>query len=118
MAARASVAAMFDLAAGIDEVMTLAWNGKRGDRAAFRADVQRLRAAGCDTAILLPNSFASAWLVWRARRAAALGLRRRLAVVAADARGAQARRAASTRARTIRRSCAPLACRMDRWRRC
>jgi len=65
VAARTSVAAVFDLATGIDAVVTLAWHGKRGSRSAFRADVQRLRAAVCDTAILLPNSFASAWLVWR-----------------------------------------------------
>jgi len=58
VAARASVAAMFDLAAGIDQVITLEWND---------SDVRRLREAGCDTAVLLPNSFASAWLVWRAR---------------------------------------------------
>src|SRR5687767_8436348 len=58
VAARASVAAMFDLAAGIDQVILLEKN---------RSDVHRLREAGCDTAVLLPNSFASAWLVWRAR---------------------------------------------------
>ncbi len=39
VAARASVAAVFDLATGIDEVVTLAWHGKRGSRSAFRADV-------------------------------------------------------------------------------
>jgi len=66
VAARASVAAMFHLAIGIDEVAALEWNGKRGKRAAFRTDVARLRAAACDTAVLLPNSFASAWLAWRA----------------------------------------------------
>ena len=65
VAARASVAAVFHLADGIDDVLTLEWNGKRGHAAAFRADVARLRAAGCDTAVLLPNSFSSAWLAWR-----------------------------------------------------
>ena len=67
VAARASVAAMFDLASGIDEVITLE-NGSPtvALSAEVGADVQRLREAGCDTAILLPNSFASAWLVWRA----------------------------------------------------
>jgi heptosyltransferase-2 len=66
VAARASVAAVFRLAGGIDDVLTLEWQGKRGHGAAFRADVARMRAAGCDTAVLLPNSFASAWLAWRA----------------------------------------------------
>jgi heptosyltransferase-2 len=67
VAARASVAAVFDLVPGVNEVLTLEWKGKAGARAAFRADVRRVRAAACDTALLLPNSFASAWLVWRAR---------------------------------------------------
>jgi len=67
VAARTSVAAVFDLVPGVNEVITLEWTGKTGARAAFRADVTRLKAAACDTALLLPNSFASAWLVWRAR---------------------------------------------------
>jgi heptosyltransferase-2 len=67
VAARASVAPIFELAPGVDEVLTLEWNGRRGHRRAFRGDVARIRAAACDTAVLLPNSFASAWLVWRAR---------------------------------------------------
>jgi len=67
VAARAAVAAMFERAPGVDEVLTLTWTGKRGDRSAFLADVQRLRAAACDAALLLPNSFAAAWLVRRAR---------------------------------------------------
>ena len=76
VAARASVAAVFDLAPGVDAGdHARHGQGKRASRSAFRADVQRLRAAACDTAILLPNSFASAWLVWRTRCAAALGLR-------------------------------------------
>jgi heptosyltransferase-2 len=66
VAARASVAAIFQLVEGIDEVLTLGWNGKRGHAAAFRADVARMQTARCDTAVLLPNSFSSAWLAWRA----------------------------------------------------
>lgn len=66
VAARAAVAAMFERAPGVDEVLTLTWKGKRGGRSAFLADAQRLRAAGCDAAVLLPNSFAAAWLVRRA----------------------------------------------------
>ncbi len=67
VAARASVAAVFDMVPGVNEVVTLEWRGKLGARDAFRADVARLKAAAGDTALLLPNSFASAWLVWRAR---------------------------------------------------
>jgi heptosyltransferase-2 len=66
VAARASVAAAFELAPGIDGVMTLEWNGRRGQRRAFQADVRRLRATASDTVVLLPNSFASAWMAWRA----------------------------------------------------
>ena len=65
MAARGSVAALFDLA-GVDEVVTLAWTASGAPRRVSRGRA-RLRAAACDTAILLPNSFASAWLAWRAR---------------------------------------------------
>jgi heptosyltransferase-2 len=65
VAARASVAAMFQLAPAVDDVMTLSWGGAVRDIAAFRADARRLRGAACDTVVLLPNSFASAWLaVW------------------------------------------------------
>jgi heptosyltransferase II len=67
VAARGSVAAIFQLAPGIDDVLALEWGGRRGHRQAFRGDVARIRAAACDTTVLLPNSFASAWLVWRAR---------------------------------------------------
>jgi heptosyltransferase-2 len=64
--ARGSVAPVFDLAPDVDEVLTLEWKGTRGNRPAFRADVRRVSEARCDAALLLPNSFASAWLVHRA----------------------------------------------------
>ena len=44
VAARAGVAAVFDLVPGVNEVITLEWTGKAGARTAFRADVARLRA--------------------------------------------------------------------------
>jgi len=66
VAARASVAPMFELADGIDAIVTLQWKGGVFDQAAARADIAALRAESCDVALLLPNSFASAWLVKRA----------------------------------------------------
>jgi heptosyltransferase-2 len=66
VAARASVAPVLTLAPGIDEVITLAGRGDWRDGAGRRADVRRLRAGRFDVALLLPNSFHSAWLVRRA----------------------------------------------------
>ena len=66
VAARASVAPMFELAPGLDAVLTLRWTGKLFDRGGMHHDAAVLRAAGFDTAVLLPNSMASAWLVRRA----------------------------------------------------
>lgn len=63
VAARAPVAPLFALAPHVDEVQTLQWRGAPLRRAAMRADVTALAAAGADIALLLPNSFASAWLV-------------------------------------------------------
>lgn len=56
VAARRSVAGILSLVPGVDEVITL----ERRD------DAGRLRAARADAAVLLPNSFASAWLTRRA----------------------------------------------------
>lgn len=66
VAARASVAPVFELADGVDDVVTLRWKGRVFDRAGLRADADALRGAGFDAAVLLPNSLASAWLVRRA----------------------------------------------------
>ena len=63
VAARGSVAPMFELAPGVDAVVTLRWKGKVFDRAGLRADASVLRDAAFDAAVLLPNSMASAWLV-------------------------------------------------------
>jgi heptosyltransferase-2 len=62
VAARASVAPMFELAGGLDQVITLQWKGGsrpcrgRGHRCAPRRSL--------DVAVLLPT-FASAWLARR-----------------------------------------------------
>jgi heptosyltransferase II len=63
VAARGSVAPMFELAPGVDAVVTLRWKGRLLDRGGLEADAAALRAAGFDAALLLPNSMASAWLV-------------------------------------------------------
>ena len=66
VAARASVAPMFELADGLDGVTTLRWKGGLFDRSGLNADTAALRVGSFDVAILLPNSFASAWLARRA----------------------------------------------------
>lgn len=66
VAARPAVAGVFAMVPGVDEVIVLEWNGRwrRGD--AFRSDCARLATVGAHAALLLPNSFAVAWLVKRA----------------------------------------------------
>ena len=67
VAARRAVADVFTLAPSIvDEVVTLQWDGRWWRRRTFDADATRLRELRADVAILLPNSFATAWLVSRA----------------------------------------------------
>ncbi len=73
VAARGSVASLFELAPDVDGVVTLEWKGDWRERTGLSADVARLREVGADAAILLPNSFASAWLAWRARVPRRLG---------------------------------------------
>lgn len=64
VAARGSVAALFAMVPGIDEVVTLETRADRAWRGSAR-DAARLRGQW-DTAVLLPNSFVSAWTAWRA----------------------------------------------------
>jgi heptosyltransferase-2 len=66
VAARTSVAPLFSLADGVDEVITMQWRGAPLRRRAMRRDVERVARTAADVAILLPNSFASAWIVERA----------------------------------------------------
>ena len=67
VAARRSVADIFRLAPFVDDIVTLEWNGRWQHRRPFDRDAAQLREVGADVAILLPNSFASAWLIARAR---------------------------------------------------
>lgn len=66
VAARRSVADVFHLAPAVDEVLPLEWSGKLLRLRALRADLDALRRTAADAALLLPNSFASAWMVHRA----------------------------------------------------
>jgi heptosyltransferase II len=63
VAARPAVAGLFAMAPYVDEVITLAWRGRWLDRRARAADAAALRHARASVGILLPNSFASAWLL-------------------------------------------------------
>jgi heptosyltransferase-2 len=67
VAARPSVADMFRLATAVDDVLVFEWNGKPLRVGALERDLGALRRLQPDVAILLPNSFASAWVARRAR---------------------------------------------------
>ncbi len=66
VAARPAVAGIFPMAPYVDDVLTLSWKGRRKESAGWAEDLAALRQASCDAALLLPNSFASAWMAWRA----------------------------------------------------
>src|SRR4051812_5638652 len=66
VAARRGVADLFRLVPRIDEIITLEWRGQIWKRAELAADAARLREAGAGLAVLLPNSFASAFLIGQA----------------------------------------------------
>jgi lipopolysaccharide heptosyltransferase II len=66
VAARRSVADLFTMVPGVDQVVALEWKGKLQQRGALQRDVAALRALDADAAILLPNAFSAAWLVKRA----------------------------------------------------
>jgi heptosyltransferase-2 len=66
VAARDTVASLYGLTPGVDEVVPLEWKGQALAVLSRRHDLSRLRALQADVAILLPNSFSSAWLAARA----------------------------------------------------
>ena len=66
VAARTHLAALYELVPGVDEVLRLEPAGRFGGWLAGRRDARRLRDARFDLAILLPNSFRSAWIARRA----------------------------------------------------
>jgi len=66
VAARRSVAPLFTLVPGVDDIVELQWRGRAGDPRGMVGDIRRLRSLRGDVALLLPNSFASAWLAFAA----------------------------------------------------
>ena len=64
--ARKPVADLFRMTPGVDRVIVLDWKGKFLRPGDLQHDVASLNASDADVAILLPNSFASAWLAKRA----------------------------------------------------
>ncbi|MBI2828744.1 MAG: lipopolysaccharide heptosyltransferase II [Acidobacteria bacterium] len=75
VAARRAVADIFRLVPFVDELVALQWSGRWWERGVFAGDAGRLRPLGADLAILLPNSFAAAWLASRAAIPARWGYR-------------------------------------------
>jgi heptosyltransferase-2 len=66
IAARRSVADLFTMVPGVDQVVALEWKGKLQQRRAVRQDLAALKGLDADAALLLPNAFSAAWLVSRA----------------------------------------------------
>lgn len=66
VAARPSIAPLYAMVPGVDDTIATEWRGSLRRRRALAADVQRVRSARIDLAILFPNSFASAWGLHRA----------------------------------------------------
>lgn len=62
VAARAAVAPLYSMTPGVDRVLTLEWRGALADRRRQRADAARVGESGAGVAVLMPNSFSSAWL--------------------------------------------------------
>ena len=64
--ARRWLAPLYDAVKGVDEILVLENGG--GIRGAVRrkANIRSIASAGLELAVLLPNSFSSAWLAWRA----------------------------------------------------
>jgi heptosyltransferase-2 len=63
VAARPAVAPLYSMAPCVDEVVTVQGRGSLLGGTVRAADLERIRAAAAGTAILFPNSFASAWIV-------------------------------------------------------
>lgn len=66
IAGRPSVVPLFTMVKGVDEIVTLPGGGGFRALRGWRHDVDALAAGRFDTAILLPNSFATAWTASRA----------------------------------------------------
>jgi len=86
VAARRSVAPVFTMVAGVDAVVTLPGRGGWQGLTGWRDDARVLAEGGFEVALLLPNSFATAFATSKARIAERWGY-------AADGRGAWLTRA-------------------------
>jgi heptosyltransferase-2 len=73
IAARASVAPLYQMVDAVDDVIVL--QGRGGLSAIKSVDVNARALSGFDAALVLPNSFLSAWVVARARIAERWGFR-------------------------------------------
>jgi heptosyltransferase II len=78
VAARPAVARMFEMAPGVARTMVLEARGGLRVVGALQRNAASLAAGGFDAALLLPNSFQSALLVWRAGIQERWGYRRDL----------------------------------------
>ncbi len=67
VAARPSVAALFAMVPGVQQVVTLESRAGLSGVRQWRRDVARLAAEHFDLAVLFPNSFLSAWITAQAR---------------------------------------------------
>ena len=85
-AARGTVASLFEMVDEVDDVVRLAGGGGLAAIASSAANARTLAEGQFDTALLLPNSFLSAWIVKRANIPERWGYR-------ADGRGALLTRA-------------------------
>jgi heptosyltransferase-2 len=66
VAARPSVAPIFTMVEGVDAVVTMPGGGGLSALTGWSEDVRALTTGSFDTAILFPNSFASAWIASQA----------------------------------------------------
>lgn len=66
VAARRSVAPIFEMVDGIDEVLTLPGRGGLAAITSWRSDVEAIARGAFDVAVLFPNSFAAALVASRA----------------------------------------------------
>ena len=92
VAARRAVADLFRLVPFVDELVTLQWSGRWWHRHALAADAARLQEVGAETAILLPNSFATGMAGQARGHPGPMGLCVGYARAAAVPRGAAAER--------------------------
>lgn len=77
VAARRQIAPLFERVDGVDRVVCL--HGDEASQSGHRdVDIATLREVGADVALLLPNSFRSAWQAWRAGVPERWGYRRDL----------------------------------------